>query len=327
MNLTFRTLGAWGAGKGANLTPSEVDNNFWEIAQAIVDLTASPAVPVGIGSITVSGTEMTITLTDGTVMGPFTLPVLTFRWRGEWQPTTGYAELDVFTVLNTGIYMVQIAHTTGTTFDPELLIPPTTGSPAYLMLFGSADASLGSLPDVQLTALADQDFLHWVAADQKWENTALAAGYLAITAPQPQDTLVYNSASSKFENVRAKYVIGAYAPGVMIAASQNLLYHKFSKGVTLPANLGAYLGHTSEAGGAAAATASTVITLAKALAGTPTTFAAVASITFAAGAVTGTMSTQPAISFAQGDILRVRGPASPDGTFADFFMTLVGFET
>jgi hypothetical protein len=113
----------------------------------------------------------------------------------------------------------------------------------------------------------------------------------------------------------------------MAAASQNLLYHRFSKAVTLPANLGAYLGHTSEAGGAVAATASTTVTLARALAGTPTTFAAVASVAIGAGSVNGVFSTQAAISFAQGDILRAQGPATPDATFGDFHCTLVGFET
>jgi hypothetical protein len=321
--IVFRTLGPWGAGKGANLAPGEVDSNFWALAQAIFDLQNDPAVPNGIAAITVSGTQMTITLMDGTVMGPFTLPVLTFRWRDEWLPATIYAALDVVKVTNVGIYMVQIGHTSGATFDPNLLID---GLPAFLWLFGSADASLGSLPDVLLTDLQDQDFLHWVAADARWENIALAVGLIAISSPQPFDTLSYSTSSGKFENHRPKYVIGAYVPGTL-TASQNLLFHKFSNAVTLPANLGGWLGHTSEAGAAVAATASTVITVAQAVAGAPTTFANVATITFAAGSVTGSMSTQPAISFAQGDILRIRGPASPDSTFADLHLTLVGFET
>jgi hypothetical protein len=293
------------------------------LAQAIFELQNDPAVPNGIAAISVDGTQMTITLQDGTVLGPYTLPVLTFRWRDEWTPSTMYAVLDVVKVTDVGIYMVQIAHTSGATFDPNLLIG---GLPAFLWLFGSADASLGSLPDVLLTDLQDQDFLHWVAADARWENIALSVGYLAITAPQVHDTLVYSSSSGKFENVRPKYVIGAYVPGT-ITASQNLLFHKFSTGVTLPANLGLWLGHTSEAGGSVAATASTVITLAQAVAGAPTTFATVATITFAAGSVTGTMSTQAAISFAQGDVLRIRGPVTPDASFADLHLTLVGYES
>jgi hypothetical protein len=84
--IVFRTIGAWGAGKGANLTASEVDSNFWSLAQAIVELTNDPVTPVGIASISVAGTQMTITLHDGTVLGPYTLPVLTFRWRDEWAP-------------------------------------------------------------------------------------------------------------------------------------------------------------------------------------------------------------------------------------------------
>jgi hypothetical protein len=184
VDLTFRTLGAWGAGKGANLAPNEVDSNFWSLAQEIFALQNNPAVPNGIATITVSGTQMTITLHDGTVLGPYTLPVLTFRWRGEWQASTGYAVLDVVTVANTGIYLVEIAHTSAATFDPNLLIG---GLPAFLWLFGSSNASLGSLPDVLLTSLQDHDFLHWVAAASKWENIALGsmayqgAGAVAIS--------------------------------------------------------------------------------------------------------------------------------------------------
>jgi hypothetical protein len=723
VDLTFRTLGAWGAGKGANLEASEVDTNFWNLAEAIYALQANPAVPNGIATITVSGTQMTITLHDGTVLGPYTLPVLTFRWRDEWAPLTTYAELDVVKVTGGpggGIYMVQVGHTSAATFDNTLQIG---GVVVYLQLFGSVDATLSGLSDVLITTLTDQDVLRWIAADSKWENRVLgdmalqnannvlivggsihnmpnptapgdvvnkayvdslpegmsiasgdmlantmatvgpalpvtlsdyldfvlgtttrgtmlfrggvawsalppgtaglflrtagpgadptwqvgasgvtsitagtgidtggapitgtgtvslhtiadsdflanisgvtaaptpttlsafldhvlsnargqiltrnisgwvglapgtsgyylktlgagadamwdapvgsgtvtsvaagtglttggapitgagtilfasvadstllanisgaaaapspstltlimdhvigstqgavfyrsatawvalspgttgqilttggaaanpswqnaptsgaaiangqilsniagttavaigntlsnifdsivgsargtlffrtnsgwvglapgisgqvlatggptadptwvnAGGNVVTTSPVAQDTLAYNPASGHFENVRPKYVIGAYTPGTMVAASQNLLYHKFSKTVTIPANLGAYLGHTTEAGGSTAATASTAVVLARALAGTPTTFATVATITFAAGSVTGSMSTQAAIGFAQGDILRVRGPASPDATFADFHMTLVGYET
>ena len=123
-----------------------------------------------------------------------------------------------------------------------------------------------------------------------------------------------------------KYVIGTYVPGTM-TASQSLLYHRFTKAVTLPANLGAYLGHTTVAGGGVAATGSTAIVLQQATAAAPTTFSTVATITVAAAGVNGAMSTQAAINFAQGDVLRVRGPATADSTFADFHLSLVGQET
>lgn len=185
MDITFRTLGPWGAGKGANLQPSEVDDNFWNLAQAIIALENNPSLPNGISSITVSGTQMTIVLSDGTTLGPYTLPVLTFRWRDEWQPLTSYAVLDVFKVTDVGIFMVQIGHTSGATFDPT--IADGSGNPMLLQLFGSVDASLSGLSDVLLTSLADQDFLRWVAADSRWENIALGGmayqdpGAVAIT--------------------------------------------------------------------------------------------------------------------------------------------------
>jgi hypothetical protein len=139
VDLTFRTLGAWGAGKGANLEPSEVDSNFWSLAQAIYDLQANPADPIGIATITVSGTQMTITLTDGTVLGPYTLPVLTFRWRGEWTPGTAYAVLDVVTVTGTGIFMCQVAHTSPPTFDLSQIIG---GTQVWYFLFGAVGAPI-----------------------------------------------------------------------------------------------------------------------------------------------------------------------------------------
>src|SRR3954471_12172054 len=122
MDLTFRGLGPWGPGKGANLQASEVDANFWAINTAVVNLENNPALPNGIASIQVSGTQMTITLANGDVMGPFTLPVLTFRWRGEWQPNTPYAELDVFTVFDRGIYVVEFPHVSGDVFDPDIQV-------------------------------------------------------------------------------------------------------------------------------------------------------------------------------------------------------------
>jgi hypothetical protein len=143
--LTFRGLGAWGSGKGSDLVASEIDNNFWSLAEAIFALENDPASPVGIATITVSGTQMTITLTDGTVLAPVTLPVLTFRWRGEWEPATGYAVLDTISHAATGIYMVQIAHTSGSTFDPNLLVG---GLPAFLQLFGIATLSADSVGTV-----------------------------------------------------------------------------------------------------------------------------------------------------------------------------------
>ena len=77
IGLIFRTAGAWGAGKGSNLTPGEVDANFKAIADALDDLEANPPEAVPISNITQSGSSITVWLEDGTSFGPFTLPTAT----------------------------------------------------------------------------------------------------------------------------------------------------------------------------------------------------------------------------------------------------------
>lgn len=79
MSLTYRTAGPWGSGKGANLTPAEVDENFWQVEADITAAADAAGTPVGVSNITVSGTQMMVYLSDGTPLGPYTLPRLPFR--------------------------------------------------------------------------------------------------------------------------------------------------------------------------------------------------------------------------------------------------------
>lgn len=142
------------------------------------------------------------------------------------------------------------------------------------------------------------------------------------------DQSVWNSSSSLWEPQRARYIIGSSTSGLM-TASQNLLFHRVSKAITIPANFGSFLGHASQAGGSVNATGSPVINVDKAANATPTSFSNVGTITIGAGSVTPTFATSGAaiVNFAQGDVLRIQAPASPDATFADFYATIVAFET
>jgi hypothetical protein len=242
MTLIYRTIGPWGPGKAANLLPAEVDANFWQLAEEIVTLQSNPAVPNGIESISVSGTQMTIYLNDGSVMGPFTLPVLMFRWRGEWQPSTSYAELDVFTVLNTGIFCVLIAHTSGTSFDPNLTIG---GQPALQQLFGSTDASLGGLSDVLLTSIADREVIRWVAADAKWENFPLGtmadqnANAVAITG----GSVTGMPTPANPADVATKAYVDALPAGATAADGSMMANIAGSTAPAIPNTLSNYLDH------------------------------------------------------------------------------------
>lgn len=125
----FRTTDGtrWGAGKGANLTPTEVDRNFWALHERMTDLELYPIQPLEIESIDVVGNQMTITLSDGvTIFGPFTLPTAAFNWTGDFQPDHNYAAFDLL-IANDNLYMVLTAHTSGGSFvmgpNYQLLMP------------------------------------------------------------------------------------------------------------------------------------------------------------------------------------------------------------
>jgi hypothetical protein len=126
----------------------------------------------------------------------------------------------------------------------------------------------------------------------------------------------------------ARYVMGFSFVGGVLGATQLLGLHRVSKAIRFPANFGTYAGYASEAGATANATASAILTVAKALVATPTTFASVGTITFAAGTITPTFATSggAAVDFAQGDIARLTGPPTADATLANVYVTLVAQE-
>src|SRR5712691_2062799 len=110
--MLFRTndLVKWGLGLGVDLTGNQIDNNFWELRKAINDLIANPGTPIEITSVTISGSKLTFNMSDGSTIGPISLPVLSFKWRDAWLPTVTYAELDVFKVVGVGLYQVLHDH-------------------------------------------------------------------------------------------------------------------------------------------------------------------------------------------------------------------------
>jgi hypothetical protein len=112
----YRTddVARWGAGKGSNLTPAEVDVNFWDVIQRLVSLETSPPTAVSIDTITVAGNQMTVHLTDGSTRGPFTLPTSQWRWTGGWRTATVYFVNDIFS-FDGAIYRVAVSHTSDAT--------------------------------------------------------------------------------------------------------------------------------------------------------------------------------------------------------------------
>jgi hypothetical protein len=86
--IIYRTAGAWGAGNGANLTPAQVDGNFWDLHGRVDTLERTPPTPNNIANITATGSQMTITMDDASTFGPFTLPTGIGRTRPPTASTT-----------------------------------------------------------------------------------------------------------------------------------------------------------------------------------------------------------------------------------------------
>lgn len=122
LTLVYRTLdmSRWGAGKGSRMSSTEVDENFWSIQQAVNQLTSNPAEPVNIAGITTDTTNNTFTIhmSDASTFGPFALPVATLTYTGNWQATHAYKSGNLFNE-DDGLYFVNRAYTSGTTFDPN----------------------------------------------------------------------------------------------------------------------------------------------------------------------------------------------------------------
>lgn len=120
MAIRFVTTDAlkWGTGEGSPHTAAQADNNFWELLQRIVELETNPIEGLGIESFSLVGNQLTITMTDATTRGPFTVPVVVPAPKGEWQPLFTYQAYN-FISESGRLYMTDHAFTSEATFDPN----------------------------------------------------------------------------------------------------------------------------------------------------------------------------------------------------------------
>ena len=148
MAITYRTAGAWGAGKGSNLTAAEIDGNFYDLDGRVVSLEGATPTAAEIQTIALNEDQLTIVLDNGASFGPFTMPTLTFNWRGEWTPSTVYAALDFVSVAGDGVYLVTEAHTSAGTFDPDADLGSggPSGASTYALMFAVTDLPGASGP-------------------------------------------------------------------------------------------------------------------------------------------------------------------------------------
>lgn len=120
MTIVYVTTGAWGAGTGAPNSAAQVDGNFYDVDQRIVDLVADLAEGKRIDTVTYTSNSMTFHFTDGTTQ-VIPLPVATLEYVGPWMNSTPYTRASLFTAGN-GFYQVLVNHTTPAIpapFDPN----------------------------------------------------------------------------------------------------------------------------------------------------------------------------------------------------------------
>ncbi|MFO1147814.1 MAG: hypothetical protein U1E62_05490 [Alsobacter sp.] len=118
-DIVFRTDDPtrWGDGYGGTLPAVAIDLMMWSFKTAIEDLQDNPPEAVSIASITQSGAQITVHLTDLTTQGPFILPTIPFDFLGAWAPTTSYTVGKIVQAAQ-GLYAVIYNHTSASSFDP-----------------------------------------------------------------------------------------------------------------------------------------------------------------------------------------------------------------
>ena len=126
----------WGAGKEADLTPAERDDNFFTVLTSLL-AAETPGEAVVIQSITVTGDTFTVRVSDEIFTdtetetqvdyGPFNLPTQFMKWRDEWSALTVYEPFDVVWVAEDGVFLVTLDHTSAAAFNEAA----NSGTPNY----------------------------------------------------------------------------------------------------------------------------------------------------------------------------------------------------
>src|SRR6185436_7469209 len=163
MTVIYRTDGAWGTGQGSNLSPAQVDGNFYDIDTRVTSIEDNPVEPIAPIAINIEGQAFTMGLSNGETLGPIAVTYPMPTWRGAWNPGIAYSEMDFFTSPDNGLGAVMIPHTSAATFDWGALDTGGSGLPVYRQLIGGSGTTSGisDLTDVALSGQADNDMLVW----------------------------------------------------------------------------------------------------------------------------------------------------------------------
>lgn len=140
MAIVYVTSGAWGSGTGAPLPAAEVDGNFYDVDQRIVNLNTALADGKRIDTVDYTSNSMTFHFTDGSTQ-VIPLPVAVLSYAGVWTNSTPYQRNQMISADN-GFYQVLQDHTTPALpapFDPNAV--DGSGNPLYQLFLPLRDVN------------------------------------------------------------------------------------------------------------------------------------------------------------------------------------------
>jgi len=139
MTIVYVTTGAWGTGTDTPNSAAQVDGNFYDLDQRVVDLVGDLAEGKMIDNVTYTSNSFTIHFTDATTQ-VVPLPIASLAFVGTWMNSTPYLSGQLIEA-DSGIYQVLQDHTTPsspTAFDPGAT---QGGNPLYALLIPTRDVN------------------------------------------------------------------------------------------------------------------------------------------------------------------------------------------
>jgi hypothetical protein len=142
MTIVYVTNGAWGTGAGHPISAAQVDGNFYDVDQRIIDLNTALAEGKRIDTVTYTSSSMSFHFTDATTQ-VIPLPVATLSYVGPWTNDTPYQRNQMI-VADNGFYQVLEDHTAPASpapFDPNATDGSTDNNPLYQLFMPLLDVN------------------------------------------------------------------------------------------------------------------------------------------------------------------------------------------
>lgn len=218
MALIFRTddLTKWGTGKGDNLAPVEFDLNFWQLLERVAALESTPAEARSIDTFSVVGNQFTVTMSDATTEGPFTLPVSNLIFRDTWLPSEVFVAQTVFWVGDT-VYITLLNHETALTFDPDA--NDGLGHNYYRKIFGPQSVTPNDVHMFIGGIMFDDQLIFYTEATRAWQLPASLTGSRFRSRVAAADITIVTLKKNASDIGTITWALGGFIPTVSFASA------------------------------------------------------------------------------------------------------------